>query len=378
MSTRRLQLVARVLVAVGAAAIAAGMLHQPDRTWAGILIASFGLLTAGLGGLFFVALNYACGATWAVAIRRIPEAFAAVIPIGAAGMGLVFLLRPSIYPWIAEAGHLEGFKGLWLDPAFFFLRAAVYVALWIAFAALIVRTSRAQDFSGAPRLTQRNVRLSIAFIVVFALSFWLASFDWIMSLEPHWYSTIFGVYNFAGLFASALALMILVVLWMRRRGELADFITDSHVHDLGKLLFAFSTFWMYIWFSQYMLMWYANIPEESAHYVRRREGLWLTLFYLNVTLNWVVPFLTLLSRPAKRGRVLAYVAGVVLVGRWLDLYLMVWPPAVAGGPRVGLCELGPTLAAAGLFVLASTRAFERGAPVPLREPALAASLHYQS
>lgn len=112
MSARRVQLVARGLVIGGAAAIAAGMLHQPDRTWAGILIASFGLLAAGLGGLFFVALNYACGATWAVAFRRIPEAFAAAIPIGAAGLASVFLLRPSMYPWIAEAGHLEGFKGL--------------------------------------------------------------------------------------------------------------------------------------------------------------------------------------------------------------------------------------------------------------------------
>jgi hypothetical protein len=213
---------------------------------------------------------------------------------------------------------------------------------------------------------------------VFALTFWLASFDWIMSLEPHWYSTIFGVYHFAGLFTSALALIILIALWMRSRGQLADFITDSHVHDLGKLLFAFCTFWMYIWFSQYMLMWYANIPEESAYYVRRREDAWLTLFYLNVALNWVVPFLALLSRPAKRGRVLACVAVTVLLGRWVDLYLMVWPAVVPGGPQLGLCEIGPTLAAAGLFVLVFSRAFEAVSPVPLREPALAASLHYQS
>jgi hypothetical protein len=373
----RLRFTARVLVLVGAAAIAAGMVHQPGRTWAGILIASYGLLAGGLGGLFFVALNYASGATWAVAFRRVPEAFAAAIPVGALGLAIVFLLRPSMYPWIAEAGHVEGFKSVWLSPAFFFVRAAVYIGVWLVFAVFILRTSRRQDRTGSPRLTARNIKLSIGFIVVFALSFWLASFDWIMSLEPHWYSTIFGIYNFAGLFASALAAMILAVVWLRR-GPLADAVTDEHVHDLGKLLFAFSTFWMYIWFSQYMLMWYANIPEESAYYVRRREGAWLTLFYLNVALNWGVPFLALLSRPAKRGRVVLYVAGVVLVGRWLDLYLMVWPAVVAGAPRVGLCELGPTLAAAGLFALVFLRAFESAPPVPLREPALAASLHYHS
>ena len=241
-----------------------------------------------------------------------------------------------------------------------------------------MRTSRAQDRSGAAALTSRNVRLSVAFVIVFALSFWLASVDWIMSLEPDWYSTIFGVYNFAGLFASALALIVLVVLWMRRMGELADFVTDEHLHDLGKLLFAFSTFWMYIYFSQYMLIWYANIPEESTYYVRRREPSWVPLFYLNVALNWVVPFLALLSRPAKRTRVLAWVAVVVLLGRWLDLYLMVWPAVVPGPPRLGLGEVGPLLAAAGLFVLAFERTFAQAPPVPLREPALAASLSYHS
>jgi hypothetical protein len=377
MIPRRLRTVGLWFVLAGAVGLAAGLVREPERTWAGVLMASYGLLGAGLGGLFFVALHYACGATWATAFRRIPEAFVAAIPAGAAGIALVLLVRPSLYPWLGDAAHVTGFKAVWLSPGFFFARAAGYVLVWFVFASLIVRTSRRQDRSGADRLTARNVRLSIAFLVVFAISFCLASFDWIMSLEPHWYSTIFGVYNFAGLFASALALIVLAALWMRSRG-LAAFITDSHVHDLGKLLFAFCTFWMYIWFSQYMLIWYANVPEESAYYVRRREGAWLTLFYLNVLLNWGVPFLALLSRPAKQGRVLACVAVGVLAGRWLDLYLMVWPAVVSGGPRLGPAEIGPSLAAAGLFVLVVSKAFESAPPVPLRERSLAASLHYQS
>lgn len=374
----RLKRVARVVFVAGLAATAAGMASQPDRAWAGVLMASFGLLAAGLGGIFFVALNYACGATWAVALRRIPEAFAAAIPAGAAGLLLVFLARPSVYPWISEAGHLEGFKGAWLDPPFFFARAAVYVTLWTIFATLIVRTSRAQDRTGGPRLTRRNIRLSVAFLVVFALTFWLASFDWIMSLEPHWYSTIFGVYNFAGLFSSALALIVLAAIWTEAHQRSRGFVTDSHLHDLGKLMFAFCTFWMYIWFSQYMLIWYANIPEEAAYYVQRREGAWLTLFYLNVVLNWVVPFVALLSRPAKRGRVLAVAAVTVLAGRWVDLYIMIWPAIVPGPPSFGLPEIGPALAAAGLFVLAFSTTFKSAPPVPLGDPALDASLSYQS
>ncbi len=378
MTLARAQRGGAALALASAAGIAAGLVVSPERTWIGILLASYALLGVGLGGLFFVALNYAAGATWAVALRRVPEAMAFAVPVGAAGMGAVFAFRASLFPWMAGGGHFTGFKATWLDPPFFFLRAGLYVVLWLAFAAAIVRTSRAQDRTGRPELTRRNIALSVGFVVAFALSFWLASFDWIMSLEPHWYSTIFGVYNFAGLFSSALAVLILLVLWLRGNGVLRDFATEDHLHDLGKLLFAFSTFWMYIWFSQYMLMWYSNIPEEAIHYVRRRTGLWLTLFYLNVALNWVVPFVVLLSRGAKRGRLLGIAAVVVLMGRVVDLYLMIYPPLVAGEPSLTLWDVMPLAGAAGVFVLVFARAFASAPPVPLKDPGLGASLHYQT
>jgi len=162
--------------------------------------------------------------------------------------------------------------------------------------------------------------------MVFSVTFTLASVDWIMSLEPMWSSTIFGVYNFAGLFESGLAAIILAALWLERQGPLRGVLTEEHLHDLGKLLFAFSTFWAYIWFSQYMLIWYTNIPEETTYFLRRLHGVWLALFLANVVLNWVVPFAVLLRRDAKRmRRVLGLVAAVVLVGRLLDLYLMIFP-----------------------------------------------------
>jgi len=378
MTTARTERWAAIASGVAAAGIAAGLAFSPGRTWAGILMASFGLLGLGLGGLFFIALNYASGATWAVAIRRVPEAMSAALPFGAAGLAIVFVFRPSIYPWIAQAEHFPGFKGLWLSPAFFFTRGTIYVLLWLVFAFAIVRTSRAQDGGRRPGLTARNAALSVAFIVVFALSFWLASFDWIMSLEPHWYSTIFGVYNFAGLFSSALAVLVLLVLRLRSTAALGGVIRDEHLHDLGKLLFAFSTFWMYIWFSQYMLIWYSNLPEEATYFVHRRTELWLPLFYLNVMLNWVVPFAALLSRPAKRGLLLACAALSVLAGRVVDLYLMVGPALSTGGPAFGLWELAPFVAAGGLFVLVFSRAFRSAPPVPLGDPSLSASLSYHS
>ncbi len=366
------------VAALAGAGIAAGLVYSPERTWAAILMASYGLLGAGLGGLFFVALNYTCGATWAVAIRRVPEAMVAALPFGAAGLAIVFLLRPSIYPWIAHGENFSGFKAVWLTPTFFFARAALYVLLWLTFAMAIVRTSRAQDRDRRAVLTTRNTAYSVAFILVFALSFWLASFDWVMSLEPHWYSTIFGVYNFAGLFSSALALVILLVLALRSSGALRDFVRDEHLHDLGKLLFAFSTFWMYIWFSQYMLIWYSNLPEEATYFVRRRTDLWLPLFYLNVMLNWVVPFVALLSKPAKRGRLLCLAAVAVLAGRVLDLYLMIGPAAGSATPHFGIWEIAPFAAAGSVFVVVFLRAFRSAPPVPLGDPALATSLSYDS
>jgi hypothetical protein len=274
---------------------------------------------------------------------------------------------------------LEGFQRIWLARPFFLARSVVYFAAWMLLARAIVRCSRAQDHDGDLAHTRRNVRLSLAFILVFAVTFWLASFDWIMSLEPQWASTIFGVYNFAGLFSGGLAMLILLVIWLRRKGPLRDFVNEEHLHDLGKLLFGFSTFWMYIWFSQYMLIWYANIPEEATYFVRRQHGFWGPLFLLNMILNWAVPFVVLLPRGTKRSSgVLAKVAMVVMFGRWLDLYMMIAPSARGATPAFGVWEVIPMLGAAGFFLLVFVRAVQEAAPVPLRDPHLVESLHYHN
>ena len=351
----------------------------PARAWGNLLLASYGLVCVGLAGVFFVALQYACGAGWSVAFRRVPEAMPAILPFGAAGLAATFLLRPALYPWTSGGHAANSFQAGWLTLPFFLARAAVYLAVWMLLAALIVRASRAQDPGGEVRLTRNNVRLSVIFLVVFAVTFWLASYDWVMSLEPHWASTIFGVYNFAGMFSSGLAVLILLVLWMRRAGPLRDFVTEEHLHDLGKLLFAFCTFWMYIWFSQYMLIWYADITEETTYFVRRQHELWQPLFFLNVVLNWGVPFLVLLPQKAKRSPgVLAKVAVVVLLGRWLDLYQMILPPIAGTAPHFGLPEIAPVACAGALFLLVFKKRFDSAPPVPVGDPYLEESLHYHN
>jgi hypothetical protein len=172
--------------------------------------------------------------------------------------------------------------------------------------------------------------------------------------------------------------MILLVLWLRR-GPLVDFVTAEHLHDLGKYLFAFCTFWMYIWFSQYMLIWYANIPEETVYFVRRQSGLWMPIFLMNLFLNWVVPFVVLLPKWTKRDpAILGKVAAVVLAGRLVDLYLMIYPPVSGETPTLGLWEIGPVAAAGAVFILAFARSFRSRLPVPLADPRLTESLHYHN
>jgi hypothetical protein len=361
--------------------LAVGVVAGVERAWAAWLLASVGVVTAGLAGLVFVAIQYAAGASWSVAFRRVPEALSACIPVGGAALLALVFLAPQGYAWthgIEGHGGLEAFKRAWLSWPFFAGRAVGYLLVWIVFARAIVRQSRLQDQDGDPARSIRNIRLSIAFLVVFAVTFSLASFDWIMSLEPNWYSTIFGIYSFAGLFSSGLAAIIVVVAALQR-GPLATVVSDEHLHDLGKLLFAFSTFWMYIWFSQYMLIWYANIPEETTHYIVRTRGAYALLFNVNMVLNWIVPFFALLRRgPKKRPELLVKVALVVLVGRWLDLYMLIVPPFAPDGPPFGLWEIAGIVAMVGATVWAVLRALRVAPLVPVNDPRLEESLHYHA
>lgn len=375
-----------VIAAAGGVCVGVGLVLEPGRVWPAILVASLYLAGMGLAGLFFVALQYASGATWSVVFRRVPEAMAAVLPFAAVGLAAVFILRPEIYPWWAHlADETEGthaFKAIWLSRPFFLARAAIYLTTWIVFSTLIVSNSRRQDADGDAVHTRRNVSLSVGFFPVFAITVCLASFDWIMSLEPNWSSTIFGVYNFAGLFAGGLAGIIVLVVVLqnlgpRGVGPLHGLVTAEHLHDLGKLLFGFCTFWVYIWFAQYMLIWYANIPEETTHYVARLHGLWAPLFLLNICLNWLVPFLVLLLRGTKREpSVIVKVALAVLVGRSLDLYLMVIPPCAGASPVFGLWEAGPLLLAGATCALVVLRALAKAPIIPVRDPLLSGSLHH--
>jgi hypothetical protein len=367
---------------IGVGALVGAAVFSPPRFWANLLLASFLLVGLGLAGTFFVALQYMCSASWSVAFRRVPEALSSLLPAGGAGLLAILFLHPGLYPWAHPAlpgeEALNRFKAVWLSLPFFWARSLFYLALWFVLGRAIRRNSRQQDQYPGAQYTRANIRYSAAYLVAFGLTFWIASMDWIMSLEPYWSTTMFGVYNFAGLFLSGLAAIILVVIYLKQTTSLRDFVNEEHLHDLGKLLFAFSTFWMYIWFSQYMLIWYADIPEETTYYILRQHGFWAPIFLLNIFLNWIIPFVVLMPVSSKRNpSALAKVAIVVLAGRWVDLYLMIFPPLV-GQPAFGLWEIGAIVgvAAAAWFVI--QRSVHEASLVPLNDPRLEESLHYHN
>jgi len=376
----------RGLIATCAAGVlltAVGLVADPARTWHSVLLAGFFALGIGLGGLLLVAFSYVTKAGWSVALRRVPEAMAMSLPVGIAGIVLAFLGIPWLYEWshmdAVARDHLLHEKSAWLNVPFFLARAAVYCAVWLVFANAIVKVSRGQDAAGGAAATRRNVVLSTLLLVAFAPSFSGASFDWIMSLEPHWFSTVFAAYHFAGVIVSALASITVLAIVLKRLGPLKTVLRPDHLHDLGRLTLGFTTFWAYLWFCQHMLIWYGDIPEETQYYVLRQTGAWTPILVLSVIVNWLVPFLALLPRNAKRAEgVMLGVALLLLAGRWLDLYLGILPPALGTSPALGVQEIGPVALILPVTALAILRAFGRARPVPVSDPYLPESLQHHT
>lgn len=369
-----------LVAAAGLVISAAGVFIAPETAWPNILLASYYLLSLGVAGAVFMALLYVSNAAWGTALRRVPEAMTGVLPFASIAMLIVMFGIDVLYAWsddtLVASDHFLHAKTGWLNTPFFVLRTVLYLGIWLMFATILVRLSQKQDSTGQLHLTERNKKISAGFLVVFAVTFTLASMDWIMSLEPKWYSTIFGIYNFSGLLLNGLAAITIVVILMRRRGVLNHAVHPSHLHDLGKLIFAFSTFWMYIWFSQYILIWYANIPEEVVYYLHRERGSWLIFTGLNVVFNWVIPFVVLLTQAAKRNEGLLFkVCVIIMIGHWIDLFWMILPPFHETGPELSIWVIAPMAAAMAGFFLLTYRAFARVPAVPVNDPYLAESIH---
>jgi Ni/Fe-hydrogenase subunit HybB-like protein len=240
---------------------------------------------------------------------------------------LVFLVHPETYSWTVE--KQPGLRGVWLSRPFFVARSSLYLVLWMLSARLLTRPAASS-------------RVAAGVLAALALTGWLAASDWLMSLTPQWTSTIFGVYVFVGFVVSAVAAMLMTCIWMRMRNT--TYVSDAQLRDLATMLLGFSCLWAYLWYCQYMLIWYTNQPHESAYFVVRTAVEWRVLFFATIVLKWAVPFVLLLSRAGRRRiAVLTLAAGSALLGHWLDLYVMIVPAVLPGHPVLGLLEVGLAL-----------------------------------
>lgn len=368
------------MVLIGFATFLFALKGDSHRAWAAYLVNYFYWFSIALCGLFFISLQYIVSSTWHVPLKRVPESFIAFLPVAFILMLVLFFGMHDLYHhWLEPQDALIQAKTVYLNGGFFAGRNILFYFIWILAGGYLVCNSLKQGEIGGLELHQKNRKLSAPFMVFFALSYTLAAFDWMMSLDPHWFSTIFGVYCFAGLFESGLAMMILFVFRLQKQGAFKGLVNENHIHDLGKLMFAFCVFWAYIAFSQFMLIWYANLPEETVYMIRRTTGDWTGVALFLLFGKFVVPFFLILCRPAKRAAgFLKVVCYWVLAAQWVDIYWLVYPQLEEGTahPVFGWQEVGLFLGMAGLFILSVTWWLGRVPPVAMKDPALLEGLNH--
>ena len=369
---------------VGAFALAGGSEGGWARFYPSYLVSFVFFLSLALGALFFVLVQHVTRSGWSVAVRRIAEGIAPNVcfPMAFLAIPIFFGLR-TLYPWTDTAliatDHLLHAKEPWLNIPFFLVRSVLYFGVWSGFAIWFHRKSVEQDRTGDPRLTNAMEKTSTAALILFAFTVTFFAFDYLMSLTPHWYSTIFGVYFFAGCALSFFALMSVAAFLVQRAGALRHAITTEHYHDLGKLIFAFTVFWAYIGFSQYMLMWYANLPEETSWYAARQTGSWTAVSLTLLFGHFIVPFLALMSRNVKRRKPLL-VAGAswMLVMQWMDIYWIVMPGKSPGTIPFSLMDVAVFLGIGGSFLAVAVRRLGAHPLVAIKDPRLSESLGFEN
>ena len=337
--------------------------------------------TIALGGLFFTMLHHLTGATWSVVLRRFSEAIMVILPV----LAILFLpiipgmhdMYHSTHEEAVAADHILQQKEPYLNIPFFLIRAVFYFGVWFLLARTLKKYSTQQDNAPEPSLTDKMRRFSAPGMLLFAVTLTYAAFDWLMSLNPHWYSTIFGVYIFSGSLLSVLAFILLAALYLRGKDVLQSVITLEHYHDLGKLLFGFTVFWAYIAFSQYMLIWYGNIPEETEFFLQRWEGSWKYVSMVIVFFHFALPFLILVTRAAKRNLALMKVMGFwFLIIHYVDIHWIVMPTLHTEGFSLSWIDFTTLIGIGGLFVWYFWKQFAQQATVPINDPKLQSSIQF--
>lgn len=350
------------------------------RFWANILLNGFMIIGLCLGAGFFVAVHLIAESGWQTSIQRVAEAIGSNIWLGALMIIPIIFGMHSLYHWshTEHLDHILQMKQAYLNVPFFVIRMFIYLGGWVFLFGKIRKVSLMSDTNPDLKLFNRLRTFSGIFIVFFAITSSTSAWDWLMSIDAHWYSTLYGWYTFIGMFVNAIAAIIIVLVIMQKMGYM-NHVKDEHLHDLGKYLFGFSIFWAYLWISQYLLIWYANIPEETTYYVTRIKG-FETLVYINVIICFVVPFFALMSRGNKRkSDWLLYTAIVVFAGHWIDLFLAIMPGAVgAEHAHIGFFEIGLTIMYISIFGWFVFKALTKANLAPENHPYFKESFDYEN
>ncbi|MEX0288732.1 MAG: quinol:cytochrome C oxidoreductase [Flavobacteriaceae bacterium] len=362
------------------------VLHQlQNRPWSALYVAAFFFFMIALGVLAFYGVQRASQAGWSPLLFRVMEGITAYLVPGGIIVFVILVLSVlhmnHMFPWmdaevVAHDELLQNKSG-YLDPTFFLIRAAIFLGGWIAYREYSRKFSLAQDEADDNSNFKKNFRISAAFLVFYLVSESIMSWDWIMSVDPHWFSTLFGWYVFASMFVSGITVIAMVSIYLKSKGYLPD-VNDSHIHDLAKFMFGISIFWTYLWFGQFMLIWYANIPEEVTYFVTRIEDYKLPFFGM-VAMNFVFPLLLLMNSDYKRVNWFVVMAGIVILsGHYLDVFNMIMPATVGDQWYIGIPEIGGILFFAGLFIFWVFRALTKAPLQPKRNPYIEESrqFHY--
>ncbi len=359
--------------------------HLGQRFLANALVDSFFFFAIGLGALFFLALQYATETGWYASVKRIIEAVTGFMPYGV-GLMLVTLLAITfmdgahIYVWMDEkvVNHDEIMQGkaFYLSKGFFWIRTVVYMAVYMIFWNGFRKRSLEEDRVGGTEIHFKNYKKSATFLVLFAVFSSTSAWDWLMSIDVHWFSTLFGWYVFAGMWCSAMIIIVTLTLYLKKQGYLPK-VNESHIHDLGKWTFAISFLWSYLWFSQFMLIWYANIPEETTYHLTRIED-FRAMYFGMFIINFAFPMLLLMSRDAKRhAGILTFVGLVVLAGHWVDAYLMVMGGSMGKNAFIGFMEIGMAILFLGFFIRMILVNLTKSPLTPVNHPFLDESIHHE-
>jgi hypothetical protein len=372
-----------VIGIVGLLASGAGWFVDSARFHHAYLTAFVFWLSLALGGLFFTMLHILTASRWSVVLRRISEHLAMQLPWMVIAFIPVALGMHDLYHWshedVVATDHLLQGKAGYLNTSFFLVRAVAYFVLWSLVALMLRKHSLNQDRQPDRDHIAPLRRWSAIGMLLFAATVTLASFDWLMSLQPHWYSTIYGVYFFGGLFLAGVSLLAVICWFLQRGGVLTNEITVEHYHDLGKLMFAFVIFWAYIGFSQYFLIWYGNIPEETFWFLSRWEGGWKPVSLVLLFGHFALPFVFLIFRNVKRKIVLLGSAAIwILVMHWVDMYWLVYPSYQDQFEGIGWIELAPMVGLGGIFCWLFWRRVASQPLIPVNDPWLKESIGSQS